>query len=218
MTESSTTIVAEEGIITGVPNWWRVDLEGQYEISEVKVMSYLEGGTVWIGNQPTNNTSDYTKIGDIQAAGATEFNWQTFDNLEGKAGRFLMIQSVGENNGVTLCEVEVYGEEISTESNSMWVYSSNKESKAKSNKISVYPNPSNGQFNIEYTAHCKGEIILRIMDMAGRVIKEDKHYANEAGQLMSDMIKFNDTTQEGVYLLNVTFSDGSNQNLKLHKN
>jgi hypothetical protein len=46
--------------------------------------------------------------------------------------------------------------------------------------ISVYPNPSNGQFNIDYSSNGAIEnAVLKIMDMNGRLIKVDQFDVND---------------------------------------
>jgi poly(3-hydroxybutyrate) depolymerase len=68
-----------------------------------------------------------------------------------------------------------------------------------SNTVHCYPNPSNGQFNIQTTYEFK---ILRIFDLSGKVIFETKsEYANS---IEIDLQHHNN----GLYLLEITFNNG----------
>ena len=64
-----------------------------------------------------------------------------------------------------------------------------------SDKISIYPNPSDGEFSVSFTGNGSAEIT--ISDMAGRIIYEDR-FESAAGMVKSINIK-NEST--GIYLV-----------------
>lgn len=66
--------------------------------------------------------------------------------------------------------------------------------------FSIYPNPSRGNFNLQFDNHSGNEIKVNVFDMRGRVIFENK-YSNEA--TFNENIQLNNA-QAGVYLVSVT--------------
>lgn len=75
--------------------------------------------------------------------------------------------------------------------------------------LAVYPNPNNGNFNVQFTNISSGnDIKISVYDMRGRIIFE-KSYANQA--TFNENIQLN-TVQSGVYLLNI--SDGERKEVK----
>lgn len=68
------------------------------------------------------------------------------------------------------------------------------------NSFAIYPNPSDGEVNIEFNQLNAGNVMLQITDMSGKVIKE--HFIN--GQVGRNMV-FMDTKEisYGIYLVNL---------------
>ncbi|MFN8234959.1 MAG: T9SS type A sorting domain-containing protein [Bacteroidia bacterium] len=78
---------------------------------------------------------------------------------------------------------------------------------ASANKLNVYPNPTAGVLNVEYTAE-KGTAQVTVLDLSGRVVMTQTH-ANAAGQntLQLDLSK----VAKGAYMLNVQTNGSNNQ-------
>lgn len=66
--------------------------------------------------------------------------------------------------------------------------------------FAIYPNPSKGNFNIQFENHSANEIKVNVFDISGRVIFENK-YANQA--TFNENIQLNNA-QAGVYLVSIT--------------
>lgn len=74
--------------------------------------------------------------------------------------------------------------------------------------FAIYPNPSKGTFNIQFDNANSSEITVKVYDMRGRTIVENK-YSNQA--MFNENIQMNNA-QSGVYLVSVT--DGTNKIVK----
>lgn len=66
--------------------------------------------------------------------------------------------------------------------------------------FAVYPNPNNGNFNVQFTSASSNKVSITVYDIRGRVIF-DSAYANQP--VFNQNIQLNNA-QSGVYLLNVT--------------
>ena len=69
--------------------------------------------------------------------------------------------------------------------------------------FSLYPNPNNGNFNIQFTSNSTKDVKVLVYDMRGRLILENS-YANNT--MFNENIQLNNA-QAGVYLLTVTDGD-----------
>jgi subtilisin-like proprotein convertase family protein len=74
--------------------------------------------------------------------------------------------------------------------------------------FSLYPNPNNGTFNIQFTSSSSNEIKVNVHDMRGREIF-NKAYQNNG--LFNESLQLNNV-QAGIYL--VTVQDGSRKEVK----
>lgn len=74
--------------------------------------------------------------------------------------------------------------------------------------FAIYPNPNNGNFNIQFNSNSGNEISVEIHDMRGRSIYY-KSYTNNG--LFNESLQLNNT-QAGIYL--VTVQDGSKKEVK----
>ncbi len=74
--------------------------------------------------------------------------------------------------------------------------------------FAVYPNPSNGNFTVQFSNATQNEVKLAIHDMRGRLVMEKTY---EGGNSFSQNIQL-DNAQSGVYLLSVT--DGERKEVK----
>ncbi|XP_073714485.1 fucolectin [Misgurnus anguillicaudatus] len=103
---------------TGVEDnpWWRVDLKGIYSINKVIITNRgdcceerIAGAQIRIGNSLDNNGNNNklaATIGSIPLGGTQTF---TFDNIQ---GQYVNIFLPGTQKVLTLCEVEVYSDNI----------------------------------------------------------------------------------------------------------
>jgi hypothetical protein len=76
------------------------------------------------------------------------------------------------------------------------------------NDLVVYPNPNNGNFNIQFTSNSGNEIKVNVHDVRGREIFA-KSYNNNG--LFNESLELNNV-QSGVYL--VTVQDGARKEVK----
>ena len=74
--------------------------------------------------------------------------------------------------------------------------------------FTLYPNPNNGNFNIQFTSTSGNEIKVNVHDVRGREIYA-KSYTNNG--LFNENLQL-DTVQSGIYL--VTVQDGSRKEVK----
>ncbi len=74
--------------------------------------------------------------------------------------------------------------------------------------FAIYPNPSKGNFNIQFENHTSNDIKVSVYDMRGRMIFENQ-YSNDT--IFNENIQLNNA-QSGVYLVSVT--DGSQKLVK----
>jgi hypothetical protein len=70
--------------------------------------------------------------------------------------------------------------------------------------LSIYPNPSFGNFNISFNANISESYSLKIYDAAGKLVYSD-HIENESGNVLKE-VKLD---QEATGIYNVVFSNGS---------
>jgi subtilisin-like proprotein convertase family protein len=73
------------------------------------------------------------------------------------------------------------------------------------NNLAIYPNPNNGNFNIQFTSNSSNEINVGVHDMRGREIFAKK-YSNNG--LFNENLQLSNV-QSGIYL--VTIQDGSSK-------
>lgn len=74
------------------------------------------------------------------------------------------------------------------------------------NDVKLYPNPSNGKFNLSFTMEENGPCTIEMIDMRGAIIRS-QHYDNAEGQVD---VEYNLTeTAAGVYHVRITTSHGS---------
>ncbi len=97
---------------TEVNPWWRVDLQGEFDIDSIVVSNRYEfrperntGARVLVGNVNSTNPADFTEVGVLNGSEITN----TFSNLSAR-GRYVLIHFEGRTS-LNLAEVEVYGEE-----------------------------------------------------------------------------------------------------------
>jgi hypothetical protein len=76
------------------------------------------------------------------------------------------------------------------------------------NDLVLYPNPNNGNFNIQFTSTTGNEIKVNIHDLRGRAIF-NKSYINNG--LFNESLELSNV-QSGIYM--VTIEDGANKEVK----
>ena len=72
--------------------------------------------------------------------------------------------------------------------------------------FNLYPNPSNGNFNLQFDTVSSDKVKLQLFDITGRLVRE-LNYANIAARF-SESVSF-ENTSKGLYLLKIT--NGSKQ-------
>jgi hypothetical protein len=81
--------------------------------------------------------------------------------------------------------------------------------------IVVYPNPSNGQFNISYTAQKSGHYQLNIYNMVGQIIFDQSYSAAFGPNIITIDIRWFD---QGIYFLELRSADSDViQKSNIHK-
>ena len=81
--------------------------------------------------------------------------------------------------------------------------------------VSIYPNPSNGLFVVDYNATSGGDYMVRIFDMTGQVVFSQSYSAG-VGQnsIHIDMSRY----RQGIYLLEMSdINLNSKKNTSIHK-
>ena len=76
------------------------------------------------------------------------------------------------------------------------------------NDLVLYPNPNNGNFNIQFTSTTGNEIKVNVHDLRGRAIF-NKSYTNNG--LFNESLELSNV-QSGIYM--VTIEDGANKEVK----
>lgn len=71
-------------------------------------------------------------------------------------------------------------------------------------KLTVYPNPSNGQVNLTFHEVPQGEVTLRVMDLNGAVIQEMITDPYQKSNLSLDL----SSLPKGYYILNGVYAGG----------
>ncbi len=84
----------------------------------------------------------------------------------------------------------------------------------KAQEFSIYPVPSNGEFNLQFGEATEGRLTVEVIDMMGKLVyvkdmenTADGHYRINANSA---------NIQNGVYIVKATFEDGSNSIAKLY--
>ena len=72
--------------------------------------------------------------------------------------------------------------------------------------FTVYPNPNNGSFNVQFNTVDSGNIKINVFDMRGRLIYNKESVAS--GGLFNDAIHLN--AESGVYLVNAEYNGTRN--------
>jgi hypothetical protein len=81
--------------------------------------------------------------------------------------------------------------------------------------VVVYPNPSNGQFNISYNALTSGDLHLNIYNMVGQIVYTQSYDRAFGPNIITiDIGQFD----QGIYLLDLRITDSNgNQKSSIHK-
>ncbi len=89
------------------------------------------------------------------------------------------------------------------------------ENQAVQGEVVVYPNPSNGQFNISYNALNDGDYMVKIYNMVGQVVFDQTY----GGTFGSNIISLNiGQFGQGIYMLELRSSDfKGKQKSSIHK-
>ena len=74
--------------------------------------------------------------------------------------------------------------------------------------FTLFPNPNNGNFNIQFTSNLNNEIKVNVHDMRGREVFQ-KSYSNNG--LFNESLELNNI-QSGIYL--ITVQDGTRKEVK----
>lgn len=82
------------------------------------------------------------------------------------------------------------------------------------NGVLVYPNPSNGTFQVKYKSHCTGMVTLRVFTLQGVQVVEAENPISVVETDYRSTIHI-PTVSNSSYILNITFPDGSTQFRKL---
>jgi hypothetical protein len=83
------------------------------------------------------------------------------------------------------------------------------------NRLEVYPNPFNPEFNIVITSEKEQEAKLQIYDQLGRKILNETNFSTKKGE---NVIKLNfENFPSGVYIILAKFSDGKYLTQKIIK-
>ncbi|XP_044150492.1 uncharacterized protein LOC122938780 isoform X2 [Bufo gargarizans] len=99
-----------------VEPWWMVDLINVYNITKVKITNRgdccqerINGAVIIIGNSPENGGTQNSRCAKIKSLGLREEG----QYVCGMVGRYITITIPGKAAYLTLCEVKVYGTNVS---------------------------------------------------------------------------------------------------------
>jgi hypothetical protein len=96
----------------------------------------------------------------------------------------------------------------STQGNSCRVTEDEMQIIASNLRVTVYPNPTTGNINIEFSTLAKGNATVTVMDVAGRtVISQNITTVEGANNTQLDL----STVVKGVYMLSVNTAQGNNK-------
>ena len=82
---------------------------------------------------------------------------------------------------------------------------------AKADDWSVYPNPSNGNFNISYQSEINTTALIRIMDINGRIISTKSHQL----EIGNNNLFISEYLVKGIYLVKVITNNKELNPIKL---
>ncbi|KAM4704896.1 pentraxin fusion protein-like [Rhinophrynus dorsalis] len=92
--------------------WWRLDMKKLYSVDSVVITNRMEccsdrlrGAEIRVGNSADNNNPVCGTITDVSKATITLC-------CKGMEGQYVSVVIPGREEWLTLCEVEVYGEEV----------------------------------------------------------------------------------------------------------
>eukprot|EP00079_Xenopus_tropicalis_P026699 XP_012820587.1 PREDICTED: pentraxin fusion protein-like [Xenopus tropicalis] len=111
-----TNTFARPCAITGYDRgpWWQLDLKMNYRVGSVVIVNRedccadrLKGAEIRVGSSPDNNNPVCGTVTDISQLTLTLC-------CKGLEGRYVSVVIPGRNEYLQLCEVEVYGEEVTT--------------------------------------------------------------------------------------------------------
>lgn len=176
--------------------WWQVDLQGSYNISSINVSNrtdccsdrltnYLveifNGNTVvWTSENhvypnPTaviavpNVSGTTVKVSLIGTNSLSLAEVQVFGISNGTG----MMMKADEAIDSQTLEVEYEKEQNVTEVEESDLQSKNANIESKTNgKNMVYPNPSNGVFDIQYVSVRNGKLVVNLKDVVGKIVFE----------------------------------------------
>ncbi|XP_041422988.1 uncharacterized protein LOC100127293 isoform X2 [Xenopus laevis] len=129
------------------PAWWRLDLKKRYNVQSVVIVNRMDGhsdrlrgATIRVGNFAVDDNPVCGTIHDVSEATITL-------PCNGMEGRYVSVVIPGRAEYLTLCEVEVYGEESTTEDANNLARSEG----VSVNQSSVYPlvPPPNAQTAVD---------------------------------------------------------------------
>ncbi|KAM4704899.1 pentraxin fusion protein-like [Rhinophrynus dorsalis] len=100
--------------------WWRLNLKKSYQVDSVAITNRMEsctdrlkGAQVRVGNSEDNNNPVCGTITDVSQATITLC-------CKGMEGQYVSVVIPDRKEWLTLCEVEVYGQETKTEPRVCW--------------------------------------------------------------------------------------------------
>ena len=71
--------------------------------------------------------------------------------------------------------------------------------------LNIYPNPSNGIFNIEFNINISGDVNIKVIDITGRIIYSDNKKVLKGKNISS--IDLNNKYSPGIYLVSLRTDD-----------
>lgn len=115
-------------------------------------------------------------------------------------------------NGKYTCEVSD-GNGCSKMSNEITVADMGIAIDAYINLVNIFPNPSNGKYTVNLGMNYSGNIRIRTLDIAGRIVTDETINMNKGNNFQQiDLTNF----AKGIYMLNIEVN-GTNANFKLVK-
>jgi hypothetical protein len=154
----------------GNDQWWRVDLQDTYDISDIDVYNRtdccsdrLRGAKLYVGNVASNDPADFTEVGTLSGGTVPD----RFAGIS-IAGRYVMIRQP-RNTYLHIAEVEVFG----TRASGLTTLKADVsfEDEESQLEVKVYPNPAKNNIFINLKEKVDGEnLVLTLFNAAGRAV------------------------------------------------
>ncbi|QTD39109.1 discoidin domain-containing protein [Polaribacter batillariae] len=193
--------------------WWEVDLGQLADISHIKIFNRLDCCSdrltnyhIFVSDVPfTSNTLSDTQnqvgVSDYHKTGQASFPTRNDVN---RTGRYVRVQLEGTNY-LTLAEVQVFGKFVSSLAKfaleiDKGVVNNVEEIPLKD--LIIYPNASDGHFNIDFGISKVTDVTYNIYNLSGQLLLSERKVFNRVGNHRWEINA--SQLSDGIYILETT--------------